>query len=186
MPPLDDPPAPIDLAHATPEELGEACTARDAYIAYLIQRLRQIESLGHVPNSWAGLENVPDELRVRSRGSRTPPAGNARLAEVELSLQRAKLAREELRIRVMDEQMQKDIKRAKDASDSQADDSGDSKGDQGKQPLETHARPSRRRLRRLRPHSGRRTATRTGLQPGSRSLIVSRSLRSSANVASIF
>ena len=54
-----------------------------------------------------------------------------RLAEVELSLQRAKLAREELRIRLLDEQMQKDIKRARDVSDSHVDDESDPKGEQG-------------------------------------------------------
>jgi hypothetical protein len=130
LPPLDDAPAPVDVLHATSEELGEACMARDAYITYLIGRLKQVESLGHVPNSWAGLENLPDELRARLDALEHRLQETARLAEVELSVQRAKLAREELRIRVMDEQMQKDIKRARDVSESQADDQGDSKGDQ--------------------------------------------------------
>ncbi len=131
LPPLEDPPTPVDLAHVTPEELGEACVTRDAYIAYLIRRLKQIESLGHVPHSWAGLENAPDETKVRLEALEHRLQETARLAEVELSLQRAKLARDEIRIRVMDEQMQKDLKRAKVASESQADESGDSKGDQG-------------------------------------------------------
>jgi hypothetical protein len=130
LPDLDDPPPPIDPAHASHEELGKACTARDYYISYLLQRLRKIESLGHVPNSWAGLENVPDELRSRLEILERRLQETSRLAEVELSLQRAKLARDELRIRVMDEQMQKDLKRAKDVSDSQSDDPSDSKGDQ--------------------------------------------------------
>jgi hypothetical protein len=131
LPPLEDPPTPFDLAQATPEELGEACVTRDSYIAYLIRRLKQIESLGHVPHSWAGLENVPEETKVRLEALEHRLQETARLAEVELSLQRAKLARDEIRIRVMDEQMQKDLKRAKVASDNQSDDSGDSKSDQG-------------------------------------------------------
>lgn len=131
LPPLDDPPAPLDLAHATAEELGEACTARDSYIAYLVHRLRQIESLGHMPNSWAELENVPEEQRQRLEALEHRLQETLRLAEVELSLQRAKLAREELRIRILDEQMQKDIKRAKDVSDSQAEDQADPKGEHG-------------------------------------------------------
>ncbi len=130
LPPLDDPPASIDLASATTDELREACNSRDSYIASLLQRLRKIESLGHVPNSWAGLENVPDELRTRLEALEHRLQETNRLAEVELSLQRAKLAREELRIRVVDEQLQKDLKRAKTAADSQADESADSKGDQ--------------------------------------------------------
>jgi hypothetical protein len=131
LPPLEDPPTSADLAGATNEELQEACGARDAYIAYLLNRLQKIESLGHVPNSWAGLENVPDELRTRLEALEHRLQETARIAEVELSLQRAKLSREELRIRVTDEQLQKDIKRAKTAADSQSsDEPSDRKGDQ--------------------------------------------------------
>ena len=130
LPALDDPPASIDANTATTEELRDACNSRDTYIAYLLQRLKKIESLGHVPNSWAGLENVPDDLRARLDALEHRLQETARVAEVELSLQRAKLAREELRIRVMDEQVQKDIKRAKTVADSQSDDSPDGKGDQ--------------------------------------------------------
>jgi hypothetical protein len=131
LPPLEDPPVRVDTSQATAEELGEACTARDNYITYLIQRLRQIESLGHVPNSWAGLENLPDEQRGRLDALEHRLQETLRLSEVELSLQRAKQARDELRIRVMDEQMQKDLKRARDASDNPSDESSDGKGDQG-------------------------------------------------------
>lgn len=130
LPPLDDPPTSIDSTAATKEELQEACNARDAYIDYLLKRLQKIESLGHVPNSWAGLENVPDELRTRLEALEHRLQETARVAEVELSLQRAKLAREELRIRVMDEQIQKDLKRAKTVADSRTEDSSDDKGDQ--------------------------------------------------------
>jgi hypothetical protein len=131
LPPLSDPPPPIEFAQATPEELGQACDARDSYITYLLQRLRQIESLGHVPNSWAGLEGAPEELRSRLEALEHRLQETLRLAEVELSLQRAKLAREELRIRVLDEQMQKDIKKARDASDDRANDDADPRGEQG-------------------------------------------------------
>ena len=135
LPPLDDPPASIDPAGATNEELQEACNTRDAYISYLLKRLQKIESLGHVPNSWAGLENVPDEVRTRLEALEHRLQETARLAEVELSLQRAKLAREELRIRVVDEQLQKDLKRAKTAADSQTDESGDASGSRWKRML---------------------------------------------------
>jgi hypothetical protein len=131
LPPLSDPPPPVQFARATPEEMVHACEARDSYITYLLQRLRQIESLGHVPNSWAGLEGAPEELRSRLEVLEHRLQETLRLAEVELSLQRAKLAREELRIRVMDEQMQKDIKKARDASDDRANDEADPRGEQG-------------------------------------------------------
>lgn len=125
LPPLSDPPEPIDQTAATPEELARACEVRDSYIVYLLQRLRQIESLGHVPNSWASLENVPGELRARLETLEKRLEETLRLAEVELSLQRAKLAREEMRIRMMDGQMQKQLKQARDASEADGENSGD-------------------------------------------------------------
>ena len=130
MPALDDPPASIDANTATTEELRDACNSRDTYIAYLLQRLKKIESLGHVPNSWAGLENVPDDLRRGSMHSSTACRKRPAWPRSNSRCNAPKLAREELRIRVMDEQVQKDIKRAKTVADSQSDDSPDGKGDQ--------------------------------------------------------
>jgi hypothetical protein len=129
LPPLEDPPAPVDTQNATQEELGQACETRDAYVVYLLQRLRQIESMGHVPNSWVGLENLPDELRARLDALEKRLQETLRLAEVELSLQRAKLAREEVRIRVIDEQLQKDLKRARDDAGSPSDAADGGKGE---------------------------------------------------------
>jgi hypothetical protein len=113
LPALQEAPEPVDKQSATRDELVEACETRDAYVVYLLQRLRQIHSMGHVPNSWAGLENLPDQLRARLEALEKRLEETLRLAEVELSLQRAKLAREEVRIRVIDEQLQKDLKRAR-------------------------------------------------------------------------
>jgi HPt (histidine-containing phosphotransfer) domain-containing protein len=124
LPPLRDPPEPVDAHKATREELADACEVRDAYVVYLLQRLRQIESMGHVPNSWAGLENLPDQLRDRLEALEKRLEETLRLAEVELSLQRAKLAREEVRIRVIDEQLQKDLKRARDDASSSSESDG--------------------------------------------------------------
>jgi hypothetical protein len=124
LPPLQDAPEAVDVQSATREDLAQACEARDGYIVYLLQRLRQIESMGHVPNSWAGLENVPDQLRTRLEALEKRLEETLRLSEVEQSLQRAKLAREEVRIRVMDEQLQKDLKRARDDAGSASDSDG--------------------------------------------------------------
>jgi hypothetical protein len=120
LPPLEEPPAPVDFAQASPEHLVAACEARDTYVVYLLHRLRQIESLGHVPNSWAGLENAPAELRSSLEDLEKRLQETLRLAEVELSLQRAKLAREEARIHSLDEQMQKELRRVREASDDQS------------------------------------------------------------------
>jgi hypothetical protein len=137
LPPLQDPPEPVDAHKADREELAHACEKRDAYVVYLLQRLRQIESMGHVPNSWAGLENLPEQLRARLDALEKRLQETLRLAEVELSLQRAKLAREEVRIRVIDEQLQKDIRRARDdaSSSSESDAKGEASGSRWKRML---------------------------------------------------
>jgi len=124
LPPLADAPEPVDAQNATREELAQACETRDTYVVYLLQRLRRIESLGHVPNSWAGLENLPDQLHARLESLEKRLEETLRLAEVELSLQRAKMAREEVRIRVIDEQLQKDLKKARLESGSSSDGEG--------------------------------------------------------------
>jgi hypothetical protein len=124
LPPLQNPPEPVDARNATREDVAQACETRDAYVVYLLQRLRQIESMGHVPNSWAGLENLPDQLRARLEALEKRLQETLRLAEVELSLQRAKLAREEVRIRLIDEQLQKDLKRARQDANSAAESDG--------------------------------------------------------------
>jgi hypothetical protein len=125
LPPLQDPPEPIDRATATAEELAGACEIRDSYIVYLLQRLRQIESRGHVPNSWADVADVPDEMRVRLEALEKRLEETLRLAEVELSLQRAKLGREEARIRTLDDQVQKELRRARDGSEGHEDGRGE-------------------------------------------------------------
>jgi len=109
---LADPPASIDVANAGVEELRHAVEERDSYILYLLQRLRNAESRPVVRNNWSVLENVPAELRVRLEVLEKQLEQTLRTAEVELSLQRAKLGREEARIRLLDEHVQKELKRA--------------------------------------------------------------------------
>lgn len=109
--PLADPPASIDVANAGIEDLRQAVEERDSYILYVLQRLRNAESRHHVPNNWAVLETMPAELRGRLEVLEKQLQQTLRTAEIELSLQRAKLGREEMRIRHLDEQVQKERKR---------------------------------------------------------------------------
>lgn len=116
LPPLQPPPVSLDMAAAERAELADACEARDSYILYLMERLRKIELIGYAPNSWSGLENAPDEVRSRLTELERRLEETLRIAEVELSLQRAKLGREEARIRGLDEQVQKEQRRARNSS----------------------------------------------------------------------
>ncbi len=110
--PLDDPPPAIDLEHASAEELRKAVEERDTYIMYVLGRLRNAESRHHVPNNWKVLETMPEALQTRLDVLEKQLQQTLRTAEVELSLHRAKLGREEARLRLLDEQVQKKLQRA--------------------------------------------------------------------------
>jgi hypothetical protein len=92
--------------------------------------LRLSESLGLVPHSWSVVENVPADLRLRLESLERRLEETLRLSEVELSLQRAKLAREEARIRALDEQTQKDMRRARHTTSASASEAADRRNDQ--------------------------------------------------------
>jgi hypothetical protein len=110
--PLADPPATLDVENASTDDLKSGIEERDSYILYLLQRLRQAEARHVVRNDWKTLEEMPTELRVRLEVLEKQLEQTLRTAEVELSLQRAKLGREEARIRQLDDQVQKELKRA--------------------------------------------------------------------------
>jgi hypothetical protein len=103
-----DPPPAIDLAAATTDDLRNAVEARDEYIAWLIRRLRAAESPRRMLSSTD--DNAPAELRQRLEELEHAFDERLRLAEIEMSLERARLAREGARIRLQDEQVQKQLR----------------------------------------------------------------------------
>lgn len=103
-------PTPIDIAGASLKELQAAVETRDAYISYLIRKLRVAEASTRIAGDWASLENVPDELRARLEELEKRLQDAHRIAEVENSLERARLAREAARLEVLEQQMQKKMR----------------------------------------------------------------------------
>ncbi|MGH7127841.1 MAG: hypothetical protein ACREIV_04695, partial [Planctomycetaceae bacterium] len=110
IPPVE-PPEPIDLDAADRDALAAAVDVRDIYIAYLIRKLRAAEARKQMPGRWSDLESVPDELRQRLEELEKQLNQKLRMAEVELSLERARLGREANKIRQKDEQIERQIKR---------------------------------------------------------------------------
>lgn len=131
-PPLDPPP-PIDIVTAAVETLQQAVESRDAYISYLIQKLRRVESSSRrVPDDWDSIGSVPEELRCRLEGLGERLEETLRLAELEHSLERARLGREQARLQEMDQQLQKEFKRVGPKSDADQQEADDDEGDSNK------------------------------------------------------
>jgi hypothetical protein len=107
--PLPDPPPAVDLAQASREELCDAIHARDDYIADLLRRLSKPDASIEFPD-WEKLNDVPEELRNELLDLRVRLHDKLRIAEVDLSLQRAKLAREEARLSMKAEQVSRQMR----------------------------------------------------------------------------
>lgn len=109
--PLGEAPQPVDLANATIEELRKAVDVRDAYIATMARKLRVVGSRRVVMPNWESVNNAPDDLRTALQELERRLDEALRLAEVELSLERARLGREGMRLRMLEEQLEKESKR---------------------------------------------------------------------------
>lgn len=107
--PLPHDPMEVDLQTATREELCAALDDRDRYIQELIRRLRTY-SQEYLPPDWLALEAVPEELCRSLESLQRRLEQQLRLAEVENSLERGRLAREVVRLR---EQSEKQERRAR-------------------------------------------------------------------------
>jgi hypothetical protein len=106
-----DAPEPIVLDGAQPEQLCQAVEQRDNYISYLLKRLRVLETR-HTPQiDWAALESAPEELRTKLQELEAKFEERLRMAEVEHSLERARLGREEARLRTLEDNARRQLKR---------------------------------------------------------------------------
>lgn len=112
--PLDEQelPAPVDFEIAQREDLEAAIESRDQYIGYLTRRLRSAESNAHQQINWEELNNAPDKLRESLQNLESELDDRLRIAEVDLSLERARLSRVETRIRAMQSQIEKKLQAA--------------------------------------------------------------------------
>lgn len=108
---LENAPPPLDPESANPDELRRAIDARDEFIAQLARNLRRLNTRHRLPDDWSALANVPDELRERLMALERRLEESLRLAEVETSLERARLGREAIRLRLWEEQLQKEARR---------------------------------------------------------------------------
>ena len=90
-------PSPVDVDNAEHVVLVDAVEVRDRYIAYLTQRLRALEMQG--PTNWEAMNNAPDELRSRLQQLEADYREHLRREECDMALERARLAREQNRLK---------------------------------------------------------------------------------------
>lgn len=107
------PPEAIDPAAADADALRAAVERRDEYITYLTRKLRLANGRSIRLPDWEALTNAPEELVARLKDLEAQLDENLRLAEVELSLERARLAREAARLKLQQDQVEKELKRLK-------------------------------------------------------------------------
>jgi hypothetical protein len=103
-------PREIDLNTAGVDELKQAIDERDGYIMQLNRLIRMRNSLA-VPVDWASLANVPAEMQVRVETLIERLDVQVRLGEVEMSLERARIAREKSQVQAEREHIEKHLRR---------------------------------------------------------------------------
>lgn len=104
------PPAPINPSTATPTELETALDERDAYITFLLRRIRQHGAVPPPPD-WVSLESVPEDLCRTLEGHSKQLEELLRTAEIELSIERARIGREHSLLRQQQEAIDKQMRR---------------------------------------------------------------------------
>lgn len=107
--PLPEPPPAVDLDTADQSQLYGAIRDRDEFIATLLRRLSSPDASTQFPD-WEKLNFVPEDLYRELLGLRERLQDKLRVAEVDLSLQRAKLAREDAKLTIKAEQVARQMK----------------------------------------------------------------------------
>lgn len=124
--PLTNLPPDVDLEAASPDELRLAVQSRDDYIARLVRKMAS-QPQPQNPN-WDALNQAPDELRLELESLRNHWQSRIRTAEVDLALQRARLAREQSQLQTQATDVDRQLKRLGLDNDDLASNSHAAKG----------------------------------------------------------
>jgi len=105
-PALPDAPGEIDYEQASQDQLIQAISERDQYISLLIKRVREAET-AVIPVNWEQLNNAPEELLEKLQSLHHDLEHNLGMAEVEISIERARLSRTESMLQNREAQIRK-------------------------------------------------------------------------------
>lgn len=103
-------PSAVDFVHADVEALKKAIIERDDYIIQ-INRMFRTRNWISLPQDWAALAHVPGEMQIRVETLLQHLDVQVRMGEVEMSLDRARLARERSQVENDRETIDKHMKR---------------------------------------------------------------------------
>jgi hypothetical protein len=126
---IPDLPAPIDFENITLEEARAAIRERDTIIGQLREPLILLKASGQLPGDLPTLEHLPAPLRERIAELETQWQAKFRQVELEVSLERARLAREQSAVRQQQEALQKQLR--KDGLPGKGAPADDGKTDEG-------------------------------------------------------
>jgi hypothetical protein len=107
---IPDAPEPVDFGTITLEDALQAIRLRDEIIQQLRQPLLLLQAAQQLPRDLQGLDHLPEPLQKQMAELEAKWEAKYRQAELELSLERARLAREASQIQHQQEALQKQLK----------------------------------------------------------------------------
>lgn len=116
------PPTMIDIDNASIEELREAVDSRDNYISTLITELRLAHTLPQLPEDFVNSGLGPADLLARLVDLETRLTSGIQRENLELSLERARMGRERVRLDQVKAQLEGQIKRLATSAVEKTDD----------------------------------------------------------------
>jgi len=119
---IPDLPAPIDFENITLDDARAAIRERDLVIQQLREPLLLLKASGHLPGDLQSLDNVPAPLTARIAELEAQWQAKFRQVELDVSLERARLAREQAAVRQQQEALQKHDRRGGSAAKAAHDD----------------------------------------------------------------
>ncbi len=110
---LPELPEKVDFDSATKEELCDAIISRDEYIKTVVDHLSAARKQFGIqsPDNWEDLQECPQELIEKVQQLEQQLEDQLRLGEVSLSLERARLSREETQLNLAKIQIQKELRK---------------------------------------------------------------------------
>jgi len=109
---LNDPPAEIDPNQTNHEELISAVKERDEYVSYLLKYIHNTHMKNWQVPVWENLQDAPEELCWNLQQLEKQLKDTLRLAEVQHSMERARLGREEACLRQAEHDLKAKMKQA--------------------------------------------------------------------------
>jgi hypothetical protein len=107
---IPDLPAPVDLDSITLEDARAAIRERDRIIQQMREPLLLLKASGQLPLNLHSLENLPEPMRARITELENQWQAKFRQVELDLSLERARLAREQAAVRQQQDALQKQLR----------------------------------------------------------------------------